>query len=434
MNSHLRDRLTGIARSPFFHNVGKFVGGSAAAQVIALACSPILTRLYAPEDFGLLGVFMAITGVACTIATLRYDLAIILPKEDSSAWNLLHVAARWSFVAVIVTFLLLYPFRGTLADALGVPALAPYFVWLPLLVLSAGWLSLASNWAVRKKRFGALSQTTVSSSVVGNGLKIGGGLLGFGGGLLIVATFLQQAVHLATLTFRLRKDVPSGRPSLSEGLSLAREHKTFPIYRVPQDAMASIAGNLPNLLLAAYFSPAIVGLYLLAHRVTLAPISLIREAVRKVFYQKATEIHHLGRDLRASVIKMTLGLVALCLPLTLILFFFGEPLFAFAFGPEWAIAGTYAKYIGILVLASVANTPSVVVVPIMGKNQGLLLYEIFSTGIRVGALGIGGLYLNAEATIAAFCLASAFANIFLITWVLHALKNRKNNEPKKTSR
>lgn len=416
-------QLRQFRHSPFLQNVGKLASGSAIAQIVALACAPVLTRLYTPEAFGLLGVFMAITGVACVFATLRYDLAIMLPREDFSAWNLLQLAGRWSLVGVLLVFAVLFPLRTALAEALGVPKLAPYFIWLPLLVLSGGWLSLASHWATRKKRFAALSRTTVSSSIFGNGFKIGGGFLGFGGGLLIAATFAQQAFHLATLAFRLRKDVPGGPRDPAEGRRLAREHKDFPLFRMPQDAMAALAGKLPHLLLAAFFSPAIVGFYLLAHRVTLAPIELIREAVRAVFYQKATEQHNQNHDLSPIVIKMTFGLIALCLPLTLVLFFFGEWLFSIVFGPEWATAGVYAKYIGILVLAAVANTPSVVVVPILGLNRGLLLYELFATGLRITALVLTGLYASAEVTVAVFCLASAFANLCLITWVLRSIKS-----------
>lgn len=417
--------LKSFASNPFLQNVGKLVGGSAAAQAIALACAPVLTRLYAPEDFGLLGVFAAVAAIACTCATLKYDLAIMLPKEDSSAWNLLLLAGRWSLVGVLLVFAILFPLRETVVLALGVPQLGSFFIWLPLLVLSGGWLHLASHWAVRQKRFGALSRTTVSSSLFGNAFKIGGGFLGFGGGFLIVATFAQQAVHLAALTFGLRKDIPAGPRDPAEGRRLAREHISFPLYRMPQSAMATFAGNLPNILLAAYFSPAMVGFYLLAHRVTMAPITLIREAVRKVFYQKATEIHHRGGDLRTNFLKMTAGLALLCLPLTLLLFFFGEYLFGLVFGPEWATGGIYAKYIGIMVLASVANTPSVVVVSILDKNRGLLFYEIFGTSLRLAVLGVGGHYLNAEATIAAFCFASAFANVCLIIWMDHVLKRHR---------
>lgn len=411
-----------LRASTFLRNIATLVSGSAFAQVIALACAPVMTRLYSPEDFGLLGVFMAVTAVAATIATLRYDMALVLPKEDDSAWSLMRLAGSWSFVAVLLVFLILYPLRHSLADLVGEPDFARYFVWLPLLVLTSGWLSLATHWAIRKKRFRAMSTTCVSSCVLGNGYKIGGGLMGVGGGVLIVGAFIQQLLHLVVLVFQLRKEIPSAPYHPAEARAQAREHRSFPLCRMPQDVLASLAYNLPNILLAVYFSPVIVGFFLLAHRVVQAPVSLVREAVRQVYYQKATELHHAGVDLLQPTVRMTVGLGLLCCPMMLVLGLYATDLFGWVFGEEWTIAGRYAWPLSILVTAAVCNTPSVVVIPILGENVGLLRYECFATGIRVLTLVYGGLYLSAYDTVLWFCLLSAVANVCLIMWVTWTLK------------
>ena len=66
----IQAKLNQLRASTFFRNVATLVSGSALAQLVGLACAPILTRLYTPEDFGLLGIFMAVSAVAATIATL----------------------------------------------------------------------------------------------------------------------------------------------------------------------------------------------------------------------------------------------------------------------------------------------------------------------------------------------------------------------------
>ncbi|MBO1928615.1 hypothetical protein J4731_01440 [Providencia rettgeri] len=45
--------------------------------------SPIITRLYGPEVFGILGTFTAILTVITPIAALTYPIAIVLPKSDA---------------------------------------------------------------------------------------------------------------------------------------------------------------------------------------------------------------------------------------------------------------------------------------------------------------------------------------------------------------
>ena len=62
--------------------------GTTIAQAIPIAISPILTRIYSPEDFGILALFMAIVMIFGSISNGRYELAIMLPKKDQDAINI----------------------------------------------------------------------------------------------------------------------------------------------------------------------------------------------------------------------------------------------------------------------------------------------------------------------------------------------------------
>ena len=75
-------------KSEFSKNVLTLVTGTTIAQSIPIAISPILTRIYTPEDFGVLALFISITTILGTIANGRYELAIVLPKRDNNALEL----------------------------------------------------------------------------------------------------------------------------------------------------------------------------------------------------------------------------------------------------------------------------------------------------------------------------------------------------------
>ena len=59
--------------------------GTTIAQAIPIAISPILTRMYSPESFGVLAIFISVATVISVIANLRYQLAIVQPKKDEDA-------------------------------------------------------------------------------------------------------------------------------------------------------------------------------------------------------------------------------------------------------------------------------------------------------------------------------------------------------------
>jgi len=65
------------------------VGGTTLAQALSFLFSPIQTRLFSPEVFGELSVFTSITGIVGIIICLRYELAIVLPKDDDEGFALL---------------------------------------------------------------------------------------------------------------------------------------------------------------------------------------------------------------------------------------------------------------------------------------------------------------------------------------------------------
>ena len=76
-------------RSSFASDVLKLAGGTAIAQILSILASPIITRMYGPEAFGLSALFASITGIVAVVACLRYELAIMLPEKDEDAANLL---------------------------------------------------------------------------------------------------------------------------------------------------------------------------------------------------------------------------------------------------------------------------------------------------------------------------------------------------------
>jgi O-antigen/teichoic acid export membrane protein len=61
--------------------------GMAGARAISIAAMPIITRLYGPEDFALLALFVAFVSLLNPLAAFGYPGAVPLPKEDVMAIN-----------------------------------------------------------------------------------------------------------------------------------------------------------------------------------------------------------------------------------------------------------------------------------------------------------------------------------------------------------
>ena len=71
--------------SNFIKKVSFLVSGTVIGQLIPIIFLPVITRIYGPEEFAGLVVFVAISSVFGVISNLRFQLAIVQPKEDRVA-------------------------------------------------------------------------------------------------------------------------------------------------------------------------------------------------------------------------------------------------------------------------------------------------------------------------------------------------------------
>jgi O-antigen/teichoic acid export membrane protein len=218
---------------------------------------------------------------------------------------------------------------------------------------------------------------------------------------------------------------------------LAKKYYDFPLFRAPQVFINAISQSLPVLMLAAFFGPASAGFYALCRRLLGMPSQLIGKSVGDVFYPRITEAAHRGENLTRLIIKATLSLAAVgFFPFALVVAF-GPWLFGFVFGSEWVVAGEYARWLALMMFFYFINKPSVMAVPVLGLQRGLLIYEFFSTGTKLIAIYIGAVLLGDDLlTISIFSIFGAIAYISLIGWVILTtafLGSKVVNEPK-TSR
>jgi O-antigen/teichoic acid export membrane protein len=82
-----RARRALLPQNAFARGVSVLVGGTAGAQLITVLAAPLLTRLYSPEDFGLVAVCASLLALIGVISSRRYELAIPLPDDDVEEAN-----------------------------------------------------------------------------------------------------------------------------------------------------------------------------------------------------------------------------------------------------------------------------------------------------------------------------------------------------------
>jgi O-antigen/teichoic acid export membrane protein len=282
-------------KSQYARNVFTLIAGTSLAQFISIAFSPILTRLYSPEEFGLFALFVAAIVIFSVFVTGRYELAIMLPSRDRDA---LHITIMAIMLSVVISLALLFVslFVHTFTSLFDKSALVYWLYWVPVSTLLLGIHQSLSYWSNRKSKYKRLSISRTIQSTSSVLVQIGGGYVGIGAAGLISGHIAGQILAIGVFGFLIwREDHKQIRTfNLKRSVALAKKYINFPKYLIVAHGFNIASAQMPVLLLSALFNTKLAGFFTLSQRVISAPIALISGAIGDVFRQEASYayIHH----------------------------------------------------------------------------------------------------------------------------------------------
>ena len=424
---NLSGQLSNLKKSRFIRDVSIVAGGTAAAQAITVAFSPIITRLYGPEAFGILGVFIAIVGMITPAASLAYTHAIVLPASDSDAKAIvrLSILIASCFNTLLTVVIVFYHEQVAIFFGFGVSAY--YLLFIPVVIFFVIVEKTLNNWLIRKKQFSSMSGVAVVQAAAVNSTKAGFGLILATAPVLIVFNVIGHIFHAfllwlkarATYTNQNNQEVPVVFEKKVSIKTVAHTYRDFPLYRSPQLILSAISHSIPTLMLAAYFGPVPAGFYALSRRVLVMPKFIISNSIGKAFMPRLAEAAQKGVSLRPYLIKATTGLAFIGLLPFASVFVFGPWLFGFVFGTDWISAGEYARWLAIWLYFGFILVPCEKAIPFLGLQGYYLIYEILMFIAQFGTLIYGAIVLKNDTTaVALFSIAGAALFICLIFFVL----------------
>jgi len=410
-----------LAGSHFVGNVVTVGGGIAASQAIALAFSPLLTRLYGPEAFGVAAAFATAVSIVTPLATLGYATAIVMPDRDEDAGALARLSICCALIVSPSSLLLIHLGRPWLVRWAGLEE-TPWVLYLiPLALVSSAFLSVTNQVAIRQSLYRAKARAYVGSTFLTNLAKLAGGMLAPSGILLILLTLAGTALNfLVQLLSVPRQDVLKFRHWFGLGglSNAARTQRDFALYRMPQSVLRAASIGLPILLLTSLFGAGPAGQYAITVLMLGAPVMLLGDAVGEVFYQKITKaIACQSAEVGNLIKKATLVLLVLGGITFGIIAIYGGWIFPTAFGAQWSRAGEYSQWIALWMIAMLASRPAVSAMPALYLQKILLIYEMIVTACRGLALYAGSRFGDDLSSVAAFSLVNVAGYVALISVV-----------------
>lgn len=368
--------------------------GASAARLVGLLSMPMLTRLYEPDSFGALAVYTALAMQLLPLLTWRYAIALPLPRRDVTAFNLLGLGLGLSLVMTAISFGALFFTAAPILAWLGADAILVYWWLIPLGAAGLALFELMSQWGTRLRDYKTLARAHVGQSFLGEGTKLGFGLIGLQPMGLILGHIASQSAGILTLAVHFRADVQRMWPQLSlrRALFLARRYSAFPVYRLPSQLLLSFATQAPLLFVSALYDISTAGQFALAITALALPMNLIARTMSQAYYGEAARVADNPKELWDMSVAVQKRLFIFAIPFAAVLIFAAEPLFVVVFGDDWRQAGHFTALLAVYLALQVTSSPLMQALNILERQSVFLIMNL----TRVA--GLIGIYLWDQTT------------------------------------
>lgn len=377
-----------LPKGSAMRHISVIAGGTVIAQFIGVVTMPILSRIYLPEDFGIMAAFLSVTAILSEATGLRYPLAIPLPKHDRYADALVVLSFLIQFVLVMLATFLLLAIGKPLLSLLSLEALLPYRLLIPVGVASVGIYFTLSQWAIREKSFSTIARTKLTQSISGVIVKIVLGILGFHPLGLLLGSIVSQAGGATTLLRSLLKKRGWPKTSRRDLIKIALRYRRFPIFDTWSGIMITLGGRIAPILLVAFFDTHVAGLFAMAQALLYVPSTFISQAISPVFLQRASTAKHDGNlqhvFRKASKILMRIGFFPI-----LLIAFFAPWLLDIFLGAKWQEAGMFSQIIAPWVAINFVFSPLSSVFSVLERQRAGLIFEIVHLPLKIISLFLG---------------------------------------------
>lgn len=392
MKKIIQNKLT---ENPFLRRVSMLVGGTAIGQLIAILSLPMLTRLYSPDAFSVLAVYVSVLSLVTVVSGMCFEYAIPLPKSEriAAALCLLTITSVLIFTGLsTLAVVFLQELLNTLTDG----KLANFLWLIPIGVFAVGMYNALQYWSTRNKKFGLIAKTRVTQSLSGTGMKLGAGyfLAGSTIGLIFGQLLAQGSGFISLGASLLRDDIKVFKSVKLKHFKLAlKRYNKFPKYTTLEVFTNTAGIQLPIIIIAYYAIGAEAGYLMIAMQLLSAPMSLLSGAIAQVYLAEGADRYHRG-ELKSFTKKTIINLAKIS-SIPILAAAIISPIFMpYLLGEEWSRTGVLISWMAPWFFMQFITSPVSSILYIT-NNQKLAFYlQASGLVIRVGAVYFAATYQN----------------------------------------
>ncbi|PCN46813.1 hypothetical protein Csp2054_15375 [Curtobacterium sp. 'Ferrero'] len=399
--------------------------GSLIGQGSVIAVSPILTRWYAPSDFGALAVITALCSILGAFAAMGTDRAVVVAPSSRAVRHLVVFGLAVSAVVASWVALAAWSLRSVLAHSFAAPSLEVVWWLFPVTTFVVSAFRIVSATVARRQQYGELATRNAVQGLAQTAWNILAAPLGPVG--LLAGLSIGRFAGIVGSSFRPRR-LPdrSPSPSAEHFTGTLRTHRRF-LLVTPWSALLNVLGQqAPSVLIALALGSTSAGYIALTMRVLGTPVGMLADAVAQwssgVFGRAVRSGTPVDRLFRRIVLRLA-GAGAAG---TLFVLVLAPTAFSWVFGDEWQVSGTFAQILVPAFAVQVIASPVTQLLSLLGRQLTQLCWDAARLALTSGAVLVtslaGG---SAGATVAALSVAMVVAYSTVLLLVARAARGHR---------
>lgn len=386
-----RSIVNSLRRAGFLRDVSVLVGGTAIGQAVTIISIPVISRLYDVTDFGNAQMYSSILMFVLALVALRYEQAILLPRNERDAASLVIVGLIAVTMVSLVFSLMIVVILGLgwTPDRMG--QLRPYLWIMPLSLFGAGVYTVIFQWTLRLREYRELAVTKVTQSTGQCIVQVSiAGFFGTGLAGLVLGDLIGRSagtVRLLRRAWRSQGEVfRTIRWKEVSGAAIA--YRRFPLIS-SGSGLINIAGiAVPALMIGGGWGPQVLGWFALVERAMSMPMTLLGASVSQVYSVEASGLLMDPVSHKALFFKIMRNLALLGSIPFLVLLLFSKWIFSMVLGPSWTEAGVYSQILCPMNYLVFISWPLSSTLNLLQRQDWQLFWDLGRMVLSVGALSL----------------------------------------------
>jgi O-antigen/teichoic acid export membrane protein len=333
-----------IQGSELLKNSSILISGTVIAQLIPVLLQPLLRRFYSPETFGAYSVYLSIVGILAIVSSFKYELAIILPKNEKNSANIFFLTVIINLIFNLILFFIIFTWKDQLLKFLNLnESFSIYLYFAPVGIFFYNLYQSLNNWLVRRKAFFPVSinkfvrrGTEGISQVAFNFFRMPHGI--------IFGDIIGHISNIISGSFQANKTgLNLSSISLNKMKYVTLKYSDFPKYNVIPSFMSACSFLLPAILINKFYTAEYTGYFDLSKLLLSIPLALISTSISSVLLQVIAENYRENKSIMSNLKPIIILISGISILEIIVISIFGISLFKLLFGASWGYSGEISK-------------------------------------------------------------------------------------------